>query len=175
MTTATAGVRCGAALRRFLIEIPRDHEGMAVRVEIQDGGSEDGAHTVLTLAFPDRRERRWRLSRPPHEITAEDLAPIRQSLVFRSRLSAWLGRATQLTGWWLGFTSFFVMGSTCPCCGQPGCPVGIGAAGTLGAVVTFLFSKLKSLGRRPRSTRTEPSATDDPQATPGERTVVKCL
>lgn len=158
MTTATAGFRCSPALRRFLIEIPRIHECTVVRVELKDAGSKSAAHTVLTLSSPNRRERRWRLSRPSHEVSTEDLAPIRRSLVCRSWFSAWLGRAFQLGGWWLGFTSFFAMGSTCPCCGQAGCPMGIGAAGTLGAVAALAFSKLKSLGRRRGSARAEPFA-----------------
>ena len=156
MTTATAGLRCSPALRRFLIEMPRTHEGTVVCVELKDAGSKSAAHTVLTLASSDRRERRWRIPCPPHEITANDLAPIRRSLVCRSWLSAWLGRAFHIGGWWLGFTGLFAMGSICPCCGQAGCVMGIGAAGTLGAVATLVLAKLKSLGRRPRSTRSEP-------------------
>ena len=149
MMGATASLRCSPALRRFLLEVPRNHEGTTVRVEVQGTGSKSAAHTVLTLAAPGRRERRCRIPRPPREVCDEELAPIRRSLVRRSRLSAWLGRASRFTGWWLGFTGFFAMGSTCPCCGQPGCVMGLGAASTLGAAAALLLSRLRSLSRYP--------------------------
>lgn len=160
MKTATSVLRCSSALRPFLIHVLRDHDGTVVRVERRDARWKSAANTVLVLAAPDGRERRWRLPRPPHEVTDDDLAPIRRSLVCRSWLSAWLGRAFRFGGWWLGFTCYFAIGSVCPCCGQAGCAMGIGAVGALGAAATLVLSKLKCLGRRPRSIRSESSAKE---------------
>lgn len=42
-------------------------------------------------------------------------------------------------GWWFGFAGLYAMFSTCPFCGQTGCPVGAGTAGAFGGFVALLF------------------------------------
>jgi len=43
------------------------------------------------------------------------------------------GHFFRFLGWWFGFTGLYSMFSTCPFCGQHGCPVGLASAGTMGA------------------------------------------
>jgi hypothetical protein len=52
-----------------------------------------------------------------------------------------LGKIIRLLGLWLSFFGLFSISTTCPICGQPGCPVGVGSAGLLsGAMAVFLHS-----------------------------------
>jgi hypothetical protein len=44
---------------------------------------------------------------------------------------------SSLIRWWFVITSGTLLSSNCPCCGKPGCPVGIGGAAVFGAVVVF--------------------------------------
>jgi len=61
------------------------------------------------------------------------------------RLAALLVSILRFLGLWAGISgAYLTAGGTCPCCGQPGCPVGIGAAAILGALGSFLVLK----GRR---------------------------
>jgi len=54
-------------------------------------------------------------------------------------------------GLWAGITGgYMTMGSTCPCCGRPGCPVGFGIAALFGALGSFLITKGKNLLARLR-------------------------
>jgi len=49
-----------------------------------------------------------------------------------------------LLGLWAGLSGgYLTMGSTCPCCSRPGCPVGLGIAALFGA----LGSALVNFGR----------------------------
>lgn len=45
--------------------------------------------------------------------------------------------------WWLGFTGLMATTSVCPFCGQPGCPVGVGAATTIGAFFALFMQNWK--------------------------------
>lgn len=44
---------------------------------------------------------------------------------------------SSLLRWWFVITSGTILSSTCPCCGKPGCPLGIGSAAVFGGVVVF--------------------------------------
>jgi hypothetical protein len=143
--------RCSPDLCKFLIAIPRTYAGGSVEVELERGGTSGAARTALTISVPDRGTRCFRIARPAHEVTDADLAPARRFLERRSRLAGWGARAAGLAGWWLGFTGLFAMGSICPCCGRADCVLGIGVAGTFGAIATLTLSKLKSLFGRNRS------------------------
>lgn len=43
------------------------------------------------------------------------------------------GHLFRFTARWLGFTGLYAAFSVCPFCGQAGCPVGVGIAGSVGA------------------------------------------
>ncbi len=53
-------------------------------------------------------------------------------------------------GLWAGISGAYVTfgGRTCPCCGNPGCPVGIGVAGIFGALGSLLILNGRHLLRR---------------------------
>ncbi|MGB9742504.1 MAG: hypothetical protein ACP5JB_03965 [candidate division WOR-3 bacterium] len=52
----------------------------------------------------------------------------------------------RLLGLWAGLTGGYqTMGSTCPCCGRPGCPVGLGIAALFGLVGSALILKGKTI------------------------------
>ena len=46
-------------------------------------------------------------------------------------------------GWWFGFSGLYAMFSVCPFCGQQGCPVGMGSAGTVGAFFALCMQDWK--------------------------------
>jgi len=50
--------------------------------------------------------------------------------------------------WWLGFTGLIAVTSVCPFCGQPGCPVGIGAATTIGGFMSLFMQNWKEPFKR---------------------------
>ncbi len=67
----------------------------------------------------------------------------------RSFISSWW---TTMLGW-LGFTGMIASSSTCPICGQAGCPVGVGQAAGLGLVAALILRVLTKTGlRKPRQT-----------------------
>jgi len=53
-----------------------------------------------------------------------------------SHLPSRLTFLSRFSGYWAGMTSLFVLSGnvTCPCCGQPSCPIGIVNASIFGAV-----------------------------------------
>ncbi|MEN9979414.1 MAG: hypothetical protein ABIK38_03600 [candidate division WOR-3 bacterium] len=55
----------------------------------------------------------------------------------------------RLLGFWAGITGgYATFGSTCPCCGRPGCPVGLGIAALFGALGSVLILKAKPMTAR---------------------------
>lgn len=50
-----------------------------------------------------------------------------------------MGKLFQFLKWWFAFTGLIASTSVCPFCGTPGCPVGIGAATTMGGVFSFIM------------------------------------
>ena len=52
---------------------------------------------------------------------------------------------SSLLRWWFVITSGTILSSTCPCCGKPGCPVGIGGAAVFGGVVVFCKTWVQKL------------------------------
>jgi len=57
------------------------------------------------------------------------------------------GRLFRFLGWWLGLTGLYSAFSVCPFCGQPGCPVGLASAGTVGAFLALCVQDWRSLFR----------------------------
>lgn len=51
----------------------------------------------------------------------------------------WLKGLVRFVGWWFGFFALLGPLSTCPVCGQPGCPGGAASAGLLGGVLAALL------------------------------------
>ncbi|MCK9432443.1 MAG: hypothetical protein M0R00_05760 [Candidatus Omnitrophica bacterium] len=49
--------------------------------------------------------------------------------------------------WWLSITTVYSASSTCPCCGKPGCPVGLGIAALIGAVFASLAAFFQKISR----------------------------
>ncbi|MEO0080061.1 MAG: hypothetical protein ABIK44_05240 [candidate division WOR-3 bacterium] len=44
-------------------------------------------------------------------------------------------------GLWAGISGgYATIGSTCPCCGRPACPVGLGIAALFGALGSFIIN-----------------------------------
>lgn len=61
-----------------------------------------------------------------------------------------LKKLIRFVGTWLGFTGLYgLTGGTCPCCGQPTCPVGLAGAGFVGGILAMILH-LWRLARQPR-------------------------
>lgn len=55
-------------------------------------------------------------------------------------IPSWKKRIFQFFGLWGGAAAMYAgTGAACPCCGQPGCPVGIAGAGVVGLVVAGII------------------------------------
>jgi len=51
--------------------------------------------------------------------------------------------------WWFMITAILTVSSTCPCCGKPACPAGLGGAVVLGGIASFVM-KISQLFFRQR-------------------------
>ena len=52
----------------------------------------------------------------------------------------------RFSGLWVGISgTYAVMCGTCPFCGRPGCPVGIGVAGMFGALGSLILTQGRHL------------------------------
>lgn len=59
----------------------------------------------------------------------------------KKRFHALRGKIFRFCGLWLSFFGLYTISTTCPFCGQPGCPVGAGGAGLMsGLMALFLHS-----------------------------------
>src|SRR5208337_5627207 len=63
-----------------------------------------------------------------------------------------IGGLWRFFSWWLVFFGIYASSSVCPFCGQPGCPVGVAAAGIIGGFFAAVWiygkawlSRLKGL------------------------------
>ncbi|MEO0086131.1 MAG: hypothetical protein ABIK37_05815 [candidate division WOR-3 bacterium] len=84
------------------------------------------------------------------------------SVVPRGRAARVLANLLRFIGLWAGISAAYAAmgGGACPCCGNPGCPVGIGVAGIVGALGSLIinygrrwFATIRTrLGRRPNVT-----------------------
>jgi hypothetical protein len=54
------------------------------------------------------------------------------------KLRASFLNSLRFLGLWFGFSGLYAMFAVCPFCGRPGCPVGAGVAGVVGAAFTLL-------------------------------------
>jgi hypothetical protein len=70
----------------------------------------------------------------PHQETPH--APARRSP---------FGHLFRFIGKWFGFTSLYAAFTVCPFCGQVGCPVGAGLAGSVGAFFALCATDWKQL------------------------------
>ena len=60
----------------------------------------------------------------------------------RGRAARMLAGLLRFFGLWVGISgTYAVMCGTCPFCGRPGCPVGIGVAGIFGALGSVILTK----------------------------------
>ena len=55
------------------------------------------------------------------------------------------GHFFRFTARWFGFTGLYAAFSVCPFCGQAGCPVGVGIAGSMGAFFALCLMDWKRL------------------------------
>ncbi|NLH48964.1 MAG: hypothetical protein GX444_10220 [Myxococcales bacterium] len=65
---------------------------------------------------------------------------------------------------WFGISGFLVSTSTCPFCGQTGCPVGVGQAAGIGFLSSFfiwLTGRRKTLPTQEEPHRHEPPAGEN--------------
>jgi len=63
-------------------------------------------------------------------------------------IPGWKKRILQFFGLWGGAAAMYAgTSAACPCCGQPGCPVGIAGAGFVGLVVAGIVHLFR---RRPK-------------------------
>jgi hypothetical protein len=58
------------------------------------------------------------------------------------RAARLLARLLRFFGLWVGISgTYAVMCGTCPFCGRPGCPVGLGVAGIFGALGSLILTQ----------------------------------
>jgi hypothetical protein len=77
------------------------------------------------------------------------------------------GRLFRFFATWFGLTGLYTAFAVCPFCGQPGCPVGLASAGTVGAFLTLcvqdwkrFFSYLRRRCGRTRNNDRQQCATN---------------
>jgi hypothetical protein len=51
-----------------------------------------------------------------------------------------IGGLLRFFSWWLVFFGIYASSSVCPFCGQPGCPVGVAAAGIVGGFFAAIWT-----------------------------------
>ncbi|MCK9377052.1 MAG: hypothetical protein M0P73_12970 [Syntrophobacterales bacterium] len=73
----------------------------------------------------------------PEEAPEYVQKPPRLGKLYQSPIIGGLGR---FFSWWLVFFGIYASSSVCPCCGTPGCPVGVGAAGIIGGCFAALWT-----------------------------------
>ncbi len=68
--------------------------------------------------------------------------PAQATIVPRGRAARILAGLLRFFGLWAGISGAYAVmgGGACPCCGNPGCPVGLGAAAILGAIGSILIN-----------------------------------
>ncbi len=71
-------------------------------------------------------------------------------------------RVTRFFGWWFGMTGMVASTSTCPCCGQQGCPIAPAAAALLGGLAAGLMTIGSQLSRSGRKASPEAHQNDAP-------------
>ena len=78
-------------------------------------------------------------------LTPEPAAPA--TVVPRGRAAQVLAGLLRFFGLWAGISGAYAVmgGGTCPCCGNPGCPVGVGIAGIFGAFGSLLITQGRHL------------------------------
>jgi len=80
-------------------------------------------------------------------VAGADVTPVTP----RDRSAAVLAGILRFLGLWAGVSgAYLAVGGTCPCCGRPGCPVGIGSAAILGALGSLTVLKGRALLARLR-------------------------
>lgn len=64
------------------------------------------------------------------------------SVVPSGRAARVLANLLRFLGLWAGISGAYAVvgGGACPCCGNPGCPVGIGIAGIFGALGSLIIN-----------------------------------
>lgn len=79
------------------------------------------------------------------------------TVVPRGRAARILAGLLRFFGLWAGISGAYAVmgGGACPCCGNPGCPVGLGAAAILGALGSFIIVKGRGLLARLRNPKTK--------------------
>jgi hypothetical protein len=60
----------------------------------------------------------------------------------RGHAARLLAGGLRFFGLWAGISGAYTVmgGGTCPCCGNPGCPVGLGVAGIFGALGSLIIN-----------------------------------
>ena len=61
--------------------------------------------------------------------------------------------------WFLGSSGYFMSGTTCPFCGKPGCPAGIGIGVMIGGAFAFLgrgIVKLRNRFKNKKAPKSQP-------------------
>jgi hypothetical protein len=78
-------------------------------------------------------------------------------VVPRGRAARILAGLLRFFGLWAGISGAYAVmgGGACPCCGNPGCPVGLGAAAILGASGSFIIVKGRGFLARLRNPKTK--------------------
>ncbi len=67
----------------------------------------------------------------------------------KGRVARGLVAVLRFLGLWTGISGIYARaGATCPFCGQPGCPVGLGAAASVGLLGSFFVLKGRKLAAR---------------------------
>jgi hypothetical protein len=120
--------RLSPSVQQLMLEALRSPRQAKVTI----APTSDGAHTEIRLDCADGTAQQWTFAVAPHAITDKDIRPVRRFLRRPAgRWSAALTTALQFVGWSVGLTGLFAASTACPCCGQVGCPLGIGTMGIL--------------------------------------------
>ena len=83
----------------------------------------------------------------PHAQPPARVNPVSPSTVVpRGRAAQLLAGLLRFFGLWAAISgAYAVMGGTCPFCGSPACPVGLGVAGIFGALGSLILTQGRHL------------------------------
>ena len=88
----------------------------------------------------------YTIRKPVAEITREDVRLLRSANKdHKPAKKTWISKLLRFLALWLGISWLYAGSSgVCPFCGQPGCPVGAGSAGVVGAFIALVVQNWRA-------------------------------
>jgi hypothetical protein len=96
--------------------------------------------TVIIVHSCKDHTHEYTIPKPPDDIKYEDIELLRTTDGHKHhthKKNAILGYLFRFSIWWAGISGIYAITVACPCCGQVGCPVGVGSASLVGGFLAL--------------------------------------